>query len=137
MYQAMRQVLVTEETEETDAGAAQTALVPWLRLRYPTGRMCWRCLSPQVRWMWRKPLDLFNLRKIPLDGMGKVFWDMHDLTFHIEEGELQVILKSAPARSGSGIWHGRRPKGAAGRTDAAGIPAAVSLRLRAIPHSWT
>ena len=40
-----------------------------------------------------EPLDLFNLRKISLDGIGKVFWDMHELKFHVENGTLKVILK--------------------------------------------
>ena len=39
------------------------------------------------------PLDLFNLRKISLDGIGKVFWDMHELKFHVENGVLKVILQ--------------------------------------------
>ena len=39
------------------------------------------------------PLDLFNLRKIPLDGISKVFWDMHELKYNVENGKLNVILK--------------------------------------------
>lgn len=40
-----------------------------------------------------EPLDLYNLRKIPLDGIRDVFYDMHALTFHVENGVLKVMLE--------------------------------------------
>ena len=39
-----------------------------------------------------KPLDLFNLRKISFEGLSEVFWNMHELKFNFEDGELELIL---------------------------------------------
>lgn len=38
------------------------------------------------------PLDLFNLRKISFDDIDEVFWDMHDLRFEVEGGNIRMIL---------------------------------------------
>ena len=40
-----------------------------------------------------EPLDLYNLRKIPLEGIRDVFWDMHSLTFDMKNGALKVMLE--------------------------------------------
>ena len=40
-----------------------------------------------------EPLDLYNLRKIPLEGNQEEFWDMHSLAFHVENGALKVMLE--------------------------------------------
>lgn len=39
-----------------------------------------------------EPLDLFNLRKLSLDGIEEVFWEMHEWSYVIEDGTLQLIL---------------------------------------------
>lgn len=38
------------------------------------------------------PLDLYNLRKISLDGIDQVFWDMHELSFRQNEGVLELVM---------------------------------------------
>lgn len=43
------------------------------------------------------PLDLYNLRKISFDGMDKVFDDMVDVTYHVENGELWMVISGFSA----------------------------------------
>lgn len=40
-----------------------------------------------------EPLDLYNLRKISLEDIADVFWEMHTLTFHVENGALKVMVQ--------------------------------------------
>ena len=44
-----------------------------------------------------QPLDLMNLRKIEYDGLGKVFWDMNELTYHVEDDTLRIMITPASA----------------------------------------
>ncbi|NCB29912.1 MAG: hypothetical protein EOM66_00715 [Clostridia bacterium] len=39
-----------------------------------------------------EPLDLMNLRKIEYDGLGQVFWDMNELTYHVDGDFLRVMI---------------------------------------------
>lgn len=39
-----------------------------------------------------EPLDLMNLRKIEYDGLGDVFWDMNELTYHVEGDTLRIMI---------------------------------------------
>ena len=42
-----------------------------------------------------EPLDLMNLRKIEYDGLGEVFWDMNELTYHVEGDSLRIMITPA------------------------------------------
>jgi len=44
-----------------------------------------------------EPLDLVNLRKIPLDGLDEVFWAMTDISYHEQDGKLRVLLREKTA----------------------------------------
>lgn len=40
-----------------------------------------------------KPLDLYNLRRIRLSGIKDVFWDMLELSYRMEDGTLNILLR--------------------------------------------
>lgn len=44
-----------------------------------------------------EPLDLMNLRKIEYDGLGQVFWDMNELTYHVDGDILRIMIIPASA----------------------------------------
>lgn len=39
-----------------------------------------------------QPLDLMNLRKIEYDGLGKMFSDMNELTYHVDGDSLRIMI---------------------------------------------
>ena len=57
-----------------------------------------------------EPLDLMNLRKIEYDGLGQVFWDMNDLTYHVDGNVIRVMItpKSALDMADSYGWEEMR-----------------------------
>ncbi len=93
-FSLLRAVPVQEETDEAQPIriATESSLIP---LRTPTVSNWAEVLAVFVAKSSldvEEPLDLYNLRKIPLDGIEDVFWDMHSLAFNVENGALKVIL---------------------------------------------
>ncbi|HWR24381.1 MAG TPA: NlpC/P60 family protein [Feifaniaceae bacterium] len=93
-FELLRSVPVQEETDALGPAQAATesALTP---LETPTVSNWSEVLAVFVAKSSldvEEPLDLYNLRKIPLDGIKDVFWEMHSLSFHVENGALKVML---------------------------------------------
>ncbi len=80
---------------------------------YPTGAAAYTPLSSLTVSNWSdilavfvaassldvaEPLDLMNLRKIQYDGLGEVFWDMNQLTYHVEGDTLRVMITPSTAQ---------------------------------------
>lgn len=94
-FTLLRVVPVQEETDEIEPVRAATQST-FVALDTPTVSNWSQVLAVFVAKSSldvEEPLDLYNLRKIPLDGIRDVFWDMHALTFHVENGALKVMLE--------------------------------------------
>ncbi len=93
-FTLLRAVPVQEETDELKPiqTATESTLIPLITPTVSNWSEVLAVFVAKSSLDVGEPLDIYNLRKIPLDGIKDVFWDMHSLAFHMEDGVLQVIL---------------------------------------------